>query len=330
MARSPRVHVQKRPLMDVCNRTVQGLSLLRPDATFNALVVGALAKAQEDFPVALHAGAVMGNHWHLLMTPEDVEQQAGFVGSFTRRLSLIAGRRHDWQGPIFVERYQAIEISAEEEAQARRLKYVLANGCKEGLVASPIDWPGVPFARALLGDRVLKGVWIDRDALYEARRRGEVVSEMDFADEVEVVLEPLPCWAHLSPEGYGQAVRGLIDRVEEETAAMHAVDGTRPAGAAAVMSADPWTRRRLERAPVSSVLAASARMWKELLDGYRARVATYRTASERLRSGVRNTVFPPNCFPPALPFVPASPSSGVPAYPEERVDGPSEAHPGPD
>ena len=136
MARSPRVHVQERPLMDICNRTVQGLSLLNPDGTFNALVVGALAQAQQDFPVALHAGAMLGNHFHLLITPDDVEQQAGFIGSFTRRLSLLAARRHEWQGPIFVERYKAIEIAAEEKAQARRLKYVLSNGCKEGLVTS--------------------------------------------------------------------------------------------------------------------------------------------------------------------------------------------------
>ena len=305
--------------MDLCNRTVQGFSLLRPDGTFNALVVGALAKAQEDFPVALHGGAVLSDHWHLLVTPDDVEQQAGFVGAFTRRLSLIAGRRHDWQGPIFVERYKAIEISAEEKAQAGRLKYVLSNGCKEGLVASPLDWPGVSFAEALVGERVLKGVWIDRDGLYEARRRGEEVSEMDFAEEVELVLEPLPCWAHLPAAAYRESVQGLIDQIEKETAAMHAVDGTRPAGAEAVMSADPWTRRKLEKTVVSRVLAASAAAWKVLLDGYRDRVAAYRLASERLRSGLRNTVFPPNCFPPALPFVPASFSSGVPACPEEWV-----------
>ena len=320
MPRSPRVHVQERPLMDICNRTVQGLSLLSPDGTFNALVVGALAKAQEDFPVALHGGAMMGDHWHLLITPDDVEQQAGFVGAFTRRLSLIAGRRHDWQGPIFVERYKALEVSAEDEAQVRRLKYVLSNGCKEGLVSSPLEWPGVPFAAAMLGDRVLKGLWIDREALYEARRRGEQVSELDFAEEVEVVLEPLPCWAHLSRDAYGRAVRELIDGIEAETAASHAVEGTSPAGAEAVRSANPWTRRTLEKVVASSVSAASTGMWKALLDGYQDRVTAYRVASERFRSGLRDTVFPPNCFPPALPFVPAGSSPGVPAYPEDGTD----------
>ena len=330
MPRSPRVHVQERPLMELCNRTVQGFSLLNPDGTFNALVVGALAKAQEDFPVALHGGAVMGDHWHLLASPNDVEQQAGFVGAFTRRLSILAGRRHEWQGPIFVERYKAIEIAAEEEAQARRLKYVLSNGCKEGLVSSPLEWPGVAFAEAMLGDGVLKGLWIDRNALYEARRRGEVVSELDYAEEVEVVLEPLPCWAHLSRDAYSRAVRGLIDRIEAETAASHAVDGTRPAGAEAVRAADPWMRRKLEKVPAASVLAASAGMWKVLLDGYRDRVTAYRAASERFRSGLRDTVFPPNCFPPALPFVSAGASPGVPAYPEKSMDLSSGPRPEPD
>jgi hypothetical protein len=33
-------------------------------------------------------------------------------------------------------------------------------------------------------------------------------------------------------------------------------------------------------------------------------VAAYRTAAQKLSSGNRMAVFPPGCFPPALPFVP--------------------------
>jgi hypothetical protein len=35
----------------------------------------------------------------------------------------------------------AIVVSGEDGAQIERLKYLLANGCKEGLVARPQDWP---------------------------------------------------------------------------------------------------------------------------------------------------------------------------------------------
>lgn len=309
MPRLPRLHVQDRPLMELCNRVCQGFALLRPDEDFNALVIGALAKAQELFPVAVHGGQILSTHLHLLCSPADVEQQAGFMAFFTRHLSMIAAGRHDWQGSMFPQRYSALEISPEESAQVERLKYVLSNGCKEGLVASPLEWPGVGFAAALVGGGRLKGVWVNRAALYAARRRGEDVSERDFAEPVELVLSPLPCWAHLGRRRYRGAVAGLIREIEKETAGMHRAAGTLPAGAAAVQRARPLSPRPLERTPGRWVYARSLEVVSELLEGLKQKVVSYRAAADLLRSGLRQTVFPPNCFPPALPFEPSTVSS---------------------
>ena len=326
MPRLPRVHIQKRPLMELGNRVCQGFDLLDLDADFTASVVGILAKAQMLFGMELHGGAVMSDHFHLIASPEDVEQQAAFMGFFTRRLSQLAGRRHDWDGSMFPQRYNAMEISSEPAAQAARLKYVLSNGCKEGLVASPLEWPGVPFADAMVGDGVLKGTWVDREALYEARRRGEVVSEEDFAEEVELVLSPLPCWAHMSTRAYGAVARSLIDAIERETAAMHEADGTRPVGPRRLLEAQGrrgLRPRKLERRPCPWIFGRSLEVVQALMEGLKQKVVAYRTASELLRSGFRQVRFPENCFPPALPFVPYAgvPVSGVPGRPEKRARG---------
>ena len=327
MPRLPRVHVQERPLMEFTNRVCQGFDLLDLDEDFSAEVIGILAKAQALYPMAVHAGAVMSGHFHLVCSPDDVEQQAGFMGFFTRHLSKAAGRRHGWEGSMFTRRYSAMEISTEEKAQVARLKYVLSNGCKEGLVGSPLEWPGVGFGQALVRDLVLRGVWVDRDGLYEARRRGEDVSEADFAETVELVLSPLPCWVRLSEEGYREAVLGVVGEIESETAAMHRVDGTRPLGARRLLERDrrkrPLRPRQLEWRPCPWVYGRSFEVVASLLEGLKEKVAAYRVASELLRSGFRLARFPENCFPPALPFV--SLGSGmallVPGDPESGVSG---------
>ncbi|HEV7518931.1 MAG TPA: hypothetical protein VGR07_21775 [Thermoanaerobaculia bacterium] len=56
-----------------------------------------------------------------------------------------------WREKFWGRRYQAIPISEAEAAEVERLRYVLAHGCKEGLVEHLRDWPGVSAVRALLG-----------------------------------------------------------------------------------------------------------------------------------------------------------------------------------
>jgi hypothetical protein len=79
-------------------------------------------------------------------------------GNLAREVARLTG----WEDKIWSRRYQAILVTDEEAAQVDRLKYLLENSCKEGLVDSPIHWPGVHCARALItGDRV-EGTWFDR------------------------------------------------------------------------------------------------------------------------------------------------------------------------
>ena len=80
--------------------------------------------------------------------------------------------------------------------------YILANGCKEGLVASPRDWPGVHMVRAILDGEALTGTWFDRTKEYAARLRGETFTRYQYATQETVTLSLLPCWRRLSLEQY--------------------------------------------------------------------------------------------------------------------------------
>ena len=56
-----------------------------------------------------------------------------------------------------MQRYQAILISGEEEAQVERFRYVLAHGVEENLVARLRDWPGLHGVRQIEDGEPLSG-----------------------------------------------------------------------------------------------------------------------------------------------------------------------------
>jgi hypothetical protein len=75
----------------------------------------------------------------------------------------------------------------------------------------------------------------------------------------------------------------------------------RPRGCPQAASHERPNRPKKSYAPL--VHAASRKVRLALYEGYRAFVAAYREAAEKLRAGDRAAIFPAGCFPPALPFV---------------------------
>ena len=110
-----------------------------------------------------------------------------------------------------------IVISDEPAAQVDRLRYVLSNGVKEGLVARVEDWPGISLVKNVLSGEPVRGTWFDRTAEHRAKLRGEDFESRHFATEETVELSRLPCWRHLSPETYRELVAPahLSESVEE-------------------------------------------------------------------------------------------------------------------
>ena len=294
-------------LVEVTTRTIQGRYLLRPDkrGRVNELILGVIGRAQQLTSMSIVGISVLSSHIHILAVPEDAKQMGDFMRHVGGNISGEIGRLHDWHGTLLPRRYRSIEVSTEEEDQVRRLKYLLAAGVKEHLVERAIDWPGVHSARALTRDYPLRGWWYDRSREYAARRRGEHFGRFDYATEMTVVLDPIPCWRHLPIKEIRRRVRELIRDIESEAAAERRAAGKRVLGAEAVMEADPHYRpAKLDRSPAPMFHARRKDVRKAMWEAYAWVVAEYRKSAERLRVGDRRVQFPEGTFPPGLPFIP--------------------------
>ncbi|MDA8020605.1 MAG: transposase [Thermoanaerobaculia bacterium] len=285
-------------------RTVHSRYLLRPGSELNKIFGGCLGRALELHPVRLHAVVVMSTHFHLLLSPKDSQQLAEFMGYLNGNLSKKVGRIHEWSGSMFESRYQCIPVSDEPAAQQARLRYLLRHGCKEGLVLSPRDWPGVHSATALCDGVAIKGTWIDLTEYWKAIRRGEDVIVSQFGTDYEVELEPLPCWEHLDANVWRNFVREMVEEIERETLAEHRRNQTVPAGATAVCRRPPhFLTGHRKKSPAPLFHAATKAVWMAMRNAFGAFLTSYRDAAERVKSGDGTVFFPPDCFPSRLPYV---------------------------
>ena len=292
-------------LVEVTTRTIQGRYLLRPGPGVRKTTIGILARAQKRHGLRLHGVVVLSNHLHLLASPRDALQLAGFMRDVKRDLAFELGRLHRWEGPFWHRRYSAIPVTGEEAAQVARLDYLLAQGVKENLVASPFDWPGVHCAGALALGETLEGTWLDRSARYRARQQGCPVSAAEQTTRYRLVLEPLPCWDHLAPEVHRRRVAERVAWIEQQARARHARGNTRPLGVEGVCRVHPHQRPDPpERRRRPWVHAASKSERQAFTEVFRHFVKSYREASRRFREGEWGVAFPPGSFPPARPFVP--------------------------
>jgi len=297
-------------LVEVTCRTVQGRFLLRPSRELNEIIVGLLARARRRHPVAVVAAVFLSNHFHLLLRVPNAGRLADFMHYLDGNLAREAARLHGWRGPFWARRYRAIVVSDEEEAQVDRLRYLLAHGAKENLVPRPRDWPGVHCARPLLSGQPLQGFWFDRTAEGRDRRRGRKLHRYSHAEAEILHFDRLPCWQHLDDESYRSRVAEVLAGIEEDIATTRLREGATPRGLRACLTAirclhphqapEAWEPR-----PAPRFHAFRKARREALRNAYRAFLAAFRRAAESLRQGASQAAFPPGCFPPALPFVPA-------------------------
>lgn len=218
-------------------------------------------------------------------------------------LAREGGRRHDWRERFFGRRYRSIPVSGEDAAQVARLRYLLSQGCKEGLVSTPADWPGAHCIHALLRGVALEGLWFDRTKEFRARRRGITFAPLEFATRESVQLTPLPCWSNLQEHEVRSRVADLVREIEQEARAQQEETGKAPLGAAFVRRQDPHSRPvgwKARTAPRAHAATRAAR--RVLIEAYREFQGAYRRAAERLAQGDLFANFPEGSFPPPLPF----------------------------
>lgn len=291
-------------LVEVTCRTLQGRLLLQPSQRLNEIIVGILARAQRMYQVEICALIFLANHYHLLAWVPNAKVLAGFMNYVNSNLAREAGRLAKWREKFWSRRYRAIVISDEEVEQIKRLKYILSNGTKEGLVLLPQDWPGVHCLKALLEGEPLQGYWFDRTQEYAARNRGEDFEPLQYATPEALTLDPLPCWRDLTADQIQARVAALITQVEAEAPA--AQEGCEPLGAPAILSQDPHSQPlHSKKSPAPRFHAATREAFLLLYHGYSSFVAAFREAAEKLRRGDLTVRFPVGSFPPPRAFIEA-------------------------
>ena len=104
----------------------------------------------------------------------------------------------------------------------------------------------------------------------------------------------------------------MVDEIDAEHARQVVLNGRAPLGVEAIRKQNPHDRpMRTKKSPAPAVHAASKAVRKQMIAAYRLFDEAYREASARFRAGDLTVQFPPGCFPPAGPFVPAD--AGLPS-----------------
>jgi REP element-mobilizing transposase RayT len=298
MGRKLRYLPDDNHLVEVTCRVIQRRFLLRPSPTLNAIVIGALARFQQRYEMRICGLVYLSNHCHLLLRPRSVEQLASFMRDVNSKIAREAGRLYGWREKIWSRRYTDIVTSHEPEAQIARLRYLLEQGCKEGLVASPRHWPGASSVRALLSGDSLEGIWIDRTAQFRAGERGEPTPDARFTSRLRLELSPLPCWDELTPPECQTKIRAMVREIENE------MEGVEVLGKQAICEQDPHDRptSRPHPSPAPRFHALAPQVRRALEIGYHLFCRAYRQAFEDWRVG-KTSQFPAGCFAPGR-FVP--------------------------
>jgi hypothetical protein len=249
----------------------------------------------------------------------DQQQLSRFTHHLGCNLSKeVGGRIRRWRGAFWERRYDAIVVSDEPESQWARLRYLISHSVKEQLCETPLEWPGVHCARALVHGEKLEGYWFHRSKEWAARRRGQVYGTYDYATRYLVGFAPLPAFRELSPEEYQEKIAALVREIEQEGEIVR--DGNPVAGIEKILRQDPYEpptlRTKRSPRPLFHAKSREARAdFKAELDAFLSR---YWSASETLRSdpllGAAHD-FPFGCYPPALAFVGEPPPPRPPAPP---------------
>jgi hypothetical protein len=300
--RSPRF-VPAGFVVEITAQTVGQRFLLRPSEALNRVILAVLGRALALFPVDLHAFAFMSNHWHALVSVPDGLALSRFVQHVHSNIARAVNSMLGTEGAVFG---RASFIMVGEDAEQDRLRYVLAQGVKEGLVARCTQWPGVHCARALLREEVLVGRW--RDGRHERQIRGggrspgrpggRAPSNSEVEKTYPIDLVPLPSWRPLDEGQRYLRVREIMNEIERAAKVAHPV----PLGVRGVLARDPFSKPvEVKRAPAPRIHTHSGELREAFTAEHLAFSEGFLDAAWRLKSGGPAAV-PARAFAPIVPF----------------------------
>ena len=300
---------------EITSRTLQERFLLRPSEHVRDVTIGIIERGRQLYGVRVHAFNYLSNHYHLMISADTPEQFYGFLSYVNGLVARKVGPINGWRGLFWGGRARIIPI-LDDVALVARLRYVMSQGVKEGLVASVLDWPGASANPGLLGDMKVRGTWVDQDGLRAARRRRPQTSAKEFTSHPVLELSPIPCWSHLGPEELRARHRQLADEIEED--ARVARKDAPVLGVAAVLATDPHSRPSSpEHRPAPACHTAAEPIRRRYASYYKSHVAEFREQAEKMAAFVKRAVattrdptvprFPPGSMPRPRWTVPPDP-----------------------
>ena len=261
----------------VVTKTLRGQFILAPKKGIRELCAGVLAKAQLNWPsIKLYGYAFMSNHIHLMLQgpPSDF---SAFMGFLKRELSRRLGQKYRLPGTLWHQRY-AMSALPTHESQLKCLRYILSQGVKEGLVARPIDWPGLHCAKALLSNCPEIGEWFQASQYHQAKARNAVrripkkISRSTFYQRLRVQLSVLPALEEATSHEQFKTLHAINNDIIESAEVTRKHNNTKVAGIkkvaqtsiyAANLPLPPpwWTKRRRQITAWAKRLASETKRY---------------------------------------------------------------------
>ena len=171
MAYNLRYQESEWAMHHVVSRCINGYSFLKPTPEITQICAGVLGRSLTMYSerIRLTSMTFLSNHFHLLLESRDIHSLSAFMQYLKSNLSRELARVHEWQGPMWQSRYSSEQI-LDQESFDKALKYMMENSVKESLVGHPRAWPGLHGFRQIIDRVELSGPWVDRTALYQAKR----------------------------------------------------------------------------------------------------------------------------------------------------------------
>lgn len=280
-------------------RNFQARRLMLPTSPLVREVCGGvLARAARRYRVKVHAYAFLSNHLHLIIGaqgPTIAAFMQYLLSNLARKLTPLC--QAPWWGRFWERRYAAAPILDAESLEGR-LRYVLAHGVKEGLVARIADWEGLHCGGQFLDQAPRSFRWFDWTRRWCSPQRPARYS--DAVAEVESLeLAPLPHWDERSMEERRCWAREVILSVEREHRRPHVL------GMRAIKREGMEPPKRRKRTPQPLCHAVTVQAIHDHRRAYFAFVDAFRGASASFRAGDSGVDFPAGAFRPPTHSVPA-------------------------
>lgn len=110
------------------------------DARDYELLLGLLAEYAKREKVAIHSYVLMGNHFHLLATPETQTGLSAMMQAVGRRYVRYFNQRYQRTGTLWEGRYKATLVQTDRYLLAC-MAYIDLNPVRAGMVARAADYP---------------------------------------------------------------------------------------------------------------------------------------------------------------------------------------------